>query len=441
MSPLLFQDHPHHFHVVRGAALRAADPARAVREHLRLTDKALWAGPHEIPLARPARIWLIGLGKAAPAMSAAAVEILGDRLEAGIATVARHGPQGVTDPAAAVNLPRVEWVPAEHPTPGPGSLRAGQTAARLLAEAREGDLVVVLVSGGGSALIELPLPGIRLPDLQALTRRLLASGADISEINRVRRALSQIKAGGLARLAWPARVVALILSDVVGDRLSLVASGPTVLRGADPIAARRVLQRHGLWAGAPASVRRALTRGEPDRPPAHHPLNLLMGSNRHLVDAAAQAAAGLGFQVRIVSDRMQGEARSVGARFGARLRRATPGSCLIMGGETTVTVTGPGRGGRNQELALAAALALEQAPGRAVMAWASDGVDGPTDAAGAVVDGGLSARARQRGLDPQAALAGHDSYPLLQTVGALLRTGPTGTNLNDLVVGLSYAPD
>lgn len=384
---------------------------------------------------------MIGLGKAAPAMSTAAAEILGDRLAAGMATVARYGPPGAADRAAAVGVPRVESVPAEHPTPGPGSLRAGKVAAHLLAETREGDLVVALVSGGGSALIELLVPGIRLQDLQILTRRLLVSGADIAEINRVRRALSQIKAGGLARLAWPARAVALILSDVVGDRLSLVASGPTVLRGGDPAAARRVLQRRGLWANAPASVRSVLARGRPSRPPAHRPLNLLVGSNRHLVKAAAQAAAGLGFQVHILSHRMQGEAGTVGARFGARLRRAPPRSCLIMGGETTVTVSGPGRGGRNQELALATALALQGAPGRAVMAWASDGVDGPTDAAGAVADGGLPVLARRLGQDPEAALAGHNSYPLLEAAGALLRTGPTGTNLNDLLIGLSYAPD
>jgi hydroxypyruvate reductase len=436
-----FLDHPSHFEAIRRAALRAADPARAVRDHLWLTGTVLRVGPHAVPLTRSARIWLVGLGKAAPAMSAAAAEILGDRLEAGVATVPRHGPRGELDPAAGTAPPRVQFIPAEHPAPGPGSLRAGQAAARLLSEPREGDLAVALVSGGGSALIELPVAGIRLRNLQALNRQLLASGADIAEINRVRPALSQIKAGGLARLAWPARVVALILSDVVGDRLSLVASGPTVLRGGNPAAARRVLQRYGLWAGAPASIRRVLSRGRPARPPARRPLNLLVGSNRHLVEAAAQAAAGLGFQVHILSHRMQGEAHAVGARFAARLRRAPPGSCLIMGGETTVTVTGSGRGGRNQELALAAALALQDAPGRAVMAWASDGVDGPTDAAGAVTHGELPGRARALGLNPVAALAGHDSYPLLEAVGALLRTGPTGTNLNDLVIGLSYAPD
>jgi hydroxypyruvate reductase len=316
--------------------------------------------------------------------------------------------------------------------------------------------VLALISGGGSALMELPLPGVRLGDLQALNRQLLASGAEIGEINRVRRALSQIKAGGLARLAWPAQVVALILSDVVGDRLSLVASGPTVLTGSDSMEARRILQRHVLWREAPETVHLALAqRGPADRSgtarhaprrrtagrPARRPVNVLVGSNRHLIQAAARAAADLGFQVRVLTGRMQGEAHEVGTRFGARLRRAPPGSCLLMGGETTVTLTRAGRGGRNQELALAAGLALEGQPGRAVMAFASDGVDGPTEAAGAVVDGGIALRAESLGLDPREALARHDSYPLLAAVEALIHTGPTGTNLNDLVVGLSYAAE
>jgi len=359
---------------------------------------------------------------------------------AGVATAARHGPQGEVDPAAADPPDRVRFILAEHPIPGPGSLRAGQAAAELLAAVRETDLAVVLVSGGGSALMELPLPGIGLQDLRSLNRQLLASGADIAEINRVRRALSQIKAGGLARLARPARVVALILSDVVGDRLSLVASGPTVLVGRDPAGARQVLERRGLWLSASDPIRRALEVGRSAGHQARRPVNVLVGSNRLMLQAAAEAAAGLGFQVRIVSRRMQGEARQVGTRFAARLRRAPPGSCLIMGGETTVTLLGSGRGGRNQELALAASLDLEGAAGTAIMSFASDGVDGPTEAAGAVVHGGLPGLARSLGLDPAAALADNNSHPALQAVGALIHTGPTGTNLNDLVVGLAYGP-
>ena len=441
MGALLFKDHISHLRAIRQAALQAADPAQAVRRHLRLSRSALHAGPHRIPLEPSARIWLVGLGKAAPAMSRAAAEILGDRLAAGVATVALHGPQGEVDPAAANPPARVQLILAEHPIPGPGSLRAGQAAAQLLAAVQEVDLVVVLVSGGGSALMELPLPGIRLQDLRSLNRQLLASGADIAEINRVRRALSQIKAGGLARLARPARAVALILSDVVGDRLSLVASGPTVLVGRDPAGARQVLERRGLWLSASDPIRRALEVGRSAGHQARRPVNVLVGSNRLMLQAAAEAAAGLGFQVRIVSRRMQGEARQVGAGFAARLRRAPPGSCLIMGGETTVTLLGSGRGGRNQELALAASLDLEGAAGTAIMSFASDGVDGPTEAAGAVVHGGLPGLARSLGLDPAAALANNNSHPALQAVGALIHTGPTGTNLNDLVVGLAYGPD
>ena len=440
MSSLRFRDHPRHFQAIRRAALLAADPAQAVRRHLRLERSALHAGPHRLPLEPSARIWLIGLGKAAPAMSGAAAEVLGDRLAAGVATVARHGPLGEVDPAAASPPARVQLILAEHPIPGPGSLRAGQAAAELLAAVREIDLVVVLVSGGGSALMELPLPGISLEDLQSINQMLLASGAWIGPVNRARRALSQIKAGGLARMAWPARVVALILSDVVDDRLSLVASGPTVLGPRRSATGREALQHIGLWPMVPDSIRRSLLRPRSRSRSARRPVNLLVGSNRLMLQAAAETAAGLGFQVRTLSHRMQGEARQVGARFAARLRRTRPGSCLIMGGETTVTLHGSGRGGRNQELALAASLELEGAMGRAIMSFASDGVDGPTEAAGAVVHGGLPGLARSLGLDLAAALADNNANPALQAVGALIQTGPTGTNLNDLVVGLAYGP-
>ncbi len=441
MSSLHFRHHRRHFQAIRQAALRAADAGLAVKRQLRLGPSTLYAGEHRLALPPSGRIWLIALGKAAPQMARAAAEILGNRLHAGLATVARHGPHGQEAADAGEPPQRIRFIPAEHPTPGEGSLSAGGAAAELLSGTHPDDLVLALISGGGSALMELPLPGVSLQDLQALNRRLLASGATIGQVNTIRRALSRIKAGGLARLAWPARVVGLILSDVVGDRLSVVASGPTVLRGASPSAALEMLQQLGLWQTVPAPIRRALERESAGGGRARRPINLLVGSNRAMLRVAAGAAERLGFRVRVLTQRMHGEARWVGTRFADRLRRAAPRTCLLMGGETTVSVSGSGRGGRNQELALAAGLALEGADGKAVMAWASDGVDGPTDAAGAITDGHLAATARALGLEPSAALQDNDAYPLLAALGALIVTGPTGTNLNDMVVGLSYAAD
>jgi hydroxypyruvate reductase len=316
----------------------------------------------------------------------------------------------------------------------------------MLAETRRGDIVLALISGGGSAMLELLVGGVELEEMRALTRTLLLSGAPIEAVNTVRKTLSQVKAGGLARLAAPARVVSLILSDVVGDKISAVASGPTVLQYARPGEARAVLKRFVGWPDVPEQVRRALRRSVQAGSHVPRPRNILIGSNRQVVEAARRQAAEMEFAARTLTMRMRGEARDVGGRFGARLARIARGRlaaarplCLLMGGETTVTVRGPGQGGRNQELALGAMLALEGVAGVAVMALATDGVDGPTDAAGAVVSGESAARARLLGFDPLAALEANDAYPALDALGALLRTGMTGTNLNDLVVGLIYS--
>jgi hydroxypyruvate reductase len=335
--------------------------------------------------------------------------------------------------------PRLSALAGGHPLPDSGSLAAGEQARRILAGARPNDLVLALVSGGGSAMFELLGEGITLDDLRTLNDRLIRSGAPIEKINRVRRSLSLVKGGGLARLAWPARTIGLILSDVVGDPLSAVASGPTVLQSTGRQEARRVLQEYGLWKDTPPSIRAALVASSvvAARPAlAPSPINLRVGGNREMVQAARAEAERRGFRTRLLSGRMRGEAREVGSAFARRLIRAPAGSCYLMGGETTVTVRGAGRGGRNQELALAAARVLDGVAGAAVLAMASDGVDGPTDAAGASVDGATLGRARDLGLDPETSLAENDSYPLLLACGALLRTGATGTNVGDLVVGL-----
>ncbi len=430
MPDLRFSDHQRHIAAIRQAALRAADAARAVESNLRLTGDGLFVGSRRFALAPQGRLYLVALGKASPAMSRAAAQVLGERLYAGVAAVPQ---QGAGEPPA-----HVRFIPAGHPLPDEGSLAAGRAVADLLSQTRPEDLLLALVSGGGSAMLELPPPGVSLEDLRRLNSLLLRSGAPIQEINTVRRALSRIKAGGLAHLAAPARSAALILSDVVGNRISAVASGPTVLRAVPPGAARLVLERYDLWDQAPRPVRAFLSGHTRPITRAPRPYNLIVGSNRQVAEAAAQCAAQLGFPTRVLSYRMQGEAHEQGLRIARSLRRTARPACLLMGGETTVTVRGDGRGGRNQELALAAALALEGVRDVAVMSLATDGIDGPTDAAGALVTGESAARARARGLDPHAALQANDSYTLLDALDLLIRTGPTGTNLNDLVVGLAY---
>lgn len=430
IASLRFSDALDHLTRIRQAVLAAADAGAAVSAHLHLSARELRAGSHVIRLSDRSKIILIALGKAAPAMTESAARVLGSRLTAGVATVpigTRAKPPG-----------RVGFIPAGHPLPDAGSLAAGQSAARLMHGLTHEDLVIALISGGGSAMFELPMKGVRLQDLRDLDRALLRSGATIGVFNTIRGATSLIKGGGLARLAAPARTVALIISDVLDDRLSVIASGPTVLRPRNAVAARRELRRLGLWDGAPGSIQECLRLHPVSSPTAPRPINVLVGSSSQALDGAGREAAAIGFEPRLVTRRMSGEAVEVGAALGRRLRRSARPACWLLAGETTVHVNRPGRGGRNQELALAAAIALEGAPGVVVMTLATDGVDGPTDAAGAIVTGDTYAILVEAGVDPLAALKEHDSYPALDRVGALIHTGPTGTNVGDVVVGLTY---
>ncbi len=435
-----FRDHVTHLTKIRESALNAADPKLAIARNLSLHGSTLIAGAREIQIQPITRIFLVAMGKASAAMSLAALDVLGNRIRMGVVTLP-HGHKAL--------LPsNISAIYAGHPLPDKGSLTAGLEVQAMLENMRADDLVLVLISGGGSAMLEHPVSGVNLEDLRAITGLLLRSGASIELINAVRRALSQIKGGGLARMAAPARVVALIMSDVVGDRLSAVASGPTVLwrRSSQqhqdtmqrPLSPADILKFYRIWDQAPETVRSALSGPQITPPRARRPFNILVGTNRFVVEAAATRAESLGFRPRVMTTRLQGEARLEGQRFGKTLSRTKGPSCLLMGGETTVTVQGSGKGGRNQELALAAALAMEGSSNTAVMAIATDGIDGPTDAAGAIVHGQTTSTARALDLNPEASLMQNDSYPLLKAVNSLLVIGPTGTNLNDLVVGLSY---
>jgi hydroxypyruvate reductase len=326
--------------------------------------------------------------------------------------------------------------------------------ADLVARATGRDLVLAVISGGGSALLTLPVAGLTLAELQQTTDLLLRCGATIVELNTVRKHLSQIKGGGLARLAGPAPVASLILSDVVGDPLDVIASGPTV---ADPTTfaeAWAVLERYHLVARMPAAVRERLRAGlegaVPDTPKPDAALfqrvhNVIVGSNRLAAEAAVQAAREAGLNALLLSTFVEGEARQV-AHVAVALakelvtydRPVSRPACLVWGGETTVTMCGKGKGGRNQELALAAAVSMAGLPGVLLVALGTDGTDGPTDAAGAVASGETMARASSVGLDAVAHLENNDAYPFFDTLSDLIRTGPTGTNVNDLILIFVY---
>ncbi len=388
------------------AGVAAADPEAALRAAL---------AAH--PLAPTGRREIVAVGKAARAMTRAALAVLGP-VPALI----------VTNRENAAPLEGGEVRAAGHPVPDADGARAAEAVLERAAALGAGDELVVLVSGGGSALLPAPAPGLSLDDKAEVTRLLLRAGADITEMNLVRQQLSRIKGGGLARVAAPARVTALILSDVVGDDLRVIASGPTVAPIGTRAEARARLQARGLWERVPQAVRAHLASGD-DPPPPPEADNRLIGSNAQSLAAMARAAP----EARRIDTPLVGD---VGAAARTVLDAAGPGTTLF-GGETTVNVTGPGRGGRNQELALRVAFEAE-ARGSAgpwvFLSGGTDGRDGPTDAAGGCVDDGTLARMRAAGVDPAAALAANDSYAALAASGDLLMTGPTGTNVADLQV-------
>jgi len=421
------------------AAVDAVDPGAVVRRCLRLGPRALLLGDQALALPRRGRVLAVAVGKAAAPMLAAAEAVLGDRLERGLCVTKRgHG----------AALARSAILESGHPVPDEAGLAAAAEVDRFLSGLSAGDLVLVLLSGGGSALLPAPAEGITLAEKQRVTALLLASGADIGEMNCVRKHLSRLKGGGLARRAAPARVATLILSDVVGDPLDVIASGPTVPDPTTFADALAVLARRGLLEQVPAPVRERLEAGArgavADTPKPGDPLfrrtrHLLGGTNRVAVAAAAARARALGYRPLILTTTLTGEAREAGTVLAALAREvrasghpAPAPCCLLSGGEPTVTLRSAGKGGRNQELALAAAFGVAGLPGVAVLSGGTDGNDGPTDAAGAICDGTTLARARAAGLDPRAHLDGHDAYPLLAAVGDLLLTGPTRTNVMDL---------
>jgi hydroxypyruvate reductase len=372
-------------------------------------------------------------------MAAAAEGVLGDRIADGVVVV-KDGYRADTR--------RVRLLEAGHPVPDARGEAAARAIRALAESAGADDLFLVLVSGGGSALTPAPVPPITLADKQALTRLLLAAGANINQLNAVRKHCSQLKGGQLARAAAPARVHALLLSDVIGDPLDVIASGPTAPDASTFAEALAILERFDLTRRAPAAIVERLERGArgeiPETPKLEDPIfrrvtNTVIGNNLLVVEAAAARARALGYAPHVLTRSLEGEAQEVARTLVGLAREiqagrgpVAPPACLIAGGETTVTVRGTGIGGRCQEWALAAAIELEGVPGVVALAAGTDGTDGPTAAAGALADGDSARRARRLGQDLRARLADNDSNGVLATLGDLVITGPTNTNLLDL---------
>jgi hydroxypyruvate reductase len=377
------------------AALKAVDPAQAVRRHVRREADILYIDQASYDLRSFDEIRLVAVGKAAAPMALACRELIDDRLRSGV-IVTKYGHLGSL---ATLSDPRLSVIESAHPVPDENSRRGGEQVTQLVTGCTPRTLVLACISGGASALMVAPHPGIRLSTMQAINDALLRSGADIREMNIVRARLDQLKGGGLARRCAPGQIIGLILSDVIGDPLDVIASGLTN----DPRAA-----------------------------------NTLVANNTQACQAVADAARALGYAPTIVTTELRGEARERGQEIAQAICTAPPHTCLIYGGETTVTLRGHGKGGRNQELALAAVLALGQpSTGHVLVAsFGTDGTDGPTDAAGALALPDTLTRAATLGLDGSDYLARNDSYHFFQPLGDLLITGPTGTNVADVVVAL-----
>jgi glycerate 2-kinase len=408
------------------AALDAADPERAVSHHLQCDGRALRAGSHRYALSAFDRVQVIGAGKASARMARAVERVLGARLTGGLINV----PDGTN-----IKLRRVRLNPCGHPVPDQRGLDGAREMIEMAQKAGPRDLLICVISGGASAMLPLPAPPVTLPEKQNATRALLASGANIQELNAVRKHLSLIKGGQLARAAHPATMLTLILSDVIGDDLDVIGSGPTVPDRSTTADARAVLKKYDVRV-PPEWLRETPKPGDPAFARVQ---NLIVGSNRLALDGAARKARELGYHPLVLSSSIEGETREIALMHAAiskeivaRDRPVRRPACVLSGGETTVTVRGRGLGGRNQEFVLAAAIALEGVDGVTVFSAGTDGIDGPTPAAGAIADGTVVQKAHAQGIDARAYLDDNDSYHFFERMHGLVRTGPTGTNVMDI---------
>jgi glycerate 2-kinase len=417
-----------HIHRILKAALQAADPAIAIQRILKF-DPATGRIRVQGKSYSPNRIFVVGAGKATAQMAWAVEKILGNWISGGLINV-KYG--------HTAKLKRIEINECSHPVPDHAGWQGAQRIAELVRVAGKDDLVICLISGGASALLPLPVEPMTLAEKQAITQKLLACGADIHEMNTIRRHYSGIKGGQLARLASPAQVLTLILSDVIGDDLNTIGSGPTAPDASTRADALAVLQKYEIQV-----AHEPVETPKPGEPLFRNVQNVIAGSNRLAMAAAKAEAKSLGYKTLLLSSLIEGETRDI-ARMHAAIAREVVASgqpltapcCLISGGETTVTIKGNGLGGRNQEFALAAAIDIEGLPQITIASAGTDGTDGPTDAAGAIADGETVQRASKLGLLAADFLANNDSYHFFEPLNDLIKTGPTGTNVMDLRVML-----
>lgn len=415
------------------AGLSAADPERAIARTLEIEEDRVGAGGESFDAER---VYILSAGKAAGPMARSAAKLLGDRVAGGLV---------VTKDKHEAGPDNLETVYASHPEPDGRGVEAAEKARELAESLEEGDLLLALISGGASALLADPAPSIEIEDLKQLTSDLLESGAGIEEINSVRKHVSVLKGGGLAKLTHPAHTISLLLSDVVGDEPSSIASGPTTPDLTTLEDAKETLQKYEIQ--PPESVRQHLENAEENPKPGDeifaNVANVVCGGGRHASEAAAEKAGELGYEPLLLSTLITGEAAESGRLYAAIVREAlesgnpaAPPCAIVSGGEATVTVRGHGNGGPNLEFALALAIELDGVEGWAAFAVDTDGNDGSTDAAGGMVDGTTAQKVCDSGVDPVESLADNDAYPALKAADALIFTGPTGTNVNDLRVAL-----
>ncbi|MEJ5365931.1 MAG: glycerate kinase [Desulfosoma sp.] len=423
------------------AGLAAVDPEAAVHGKVRRQGNRLAVSDHVLDLDAFQRVFLLGAGKGTAPMAKALEDILGERMDEGVIVVKYgHG----------VPLGRVRVLEAAHPIPDAAGVRGTEQMLELARRAGPKDLVIAAFSGGGSALTPAPVPPLNLEHKQRTTELLLAAGATIQEMNAVRKHLSRFKGGGLARAAAPATVVTLLLSDVVGDPLDVIASGPTAPDPSTYAQCMDVIRRYALDDRVPEEVLRVLREGmegrRPETPKPEDPVfervfHVVVANNMAALLAAHEEATRRGYRALVLTSRLEGEAKEAAKVIAALAKEAAssgrpvaPPACLLFGGETTVTLGNTaGRGGRNQELALACAVALDGWPSITVLSAGTDGTDGPTDAAGAFADGDTARRAALMGMDARAFLETHNAYPFFEALGDLVMTGPTRTNVMDFI--------
>jgi glycerate 2-kinase len=420
------------------AGLKAADAAAAVSRHVRVAGEILDIDDRSYPLKKYRKIVVVGAGKGSAQMFRALANSLGDWFYGGIIIVK----YGYSVPAS-----NIEIIEAGHPIPDENGLRATEQLIGLLQQTTGEDLVLCLISGGGSALLSSPAEGVSFHEKQEMTRMLLGCGAPIREINTIRKHISKVKGGRLAGVAYPSSLISLILSDVVGDSVSTIASGPTAPDLSTFSECQLILDRYELRNKIPRSIASLIEKGrrgeieetpKPDDTIFDSVLNVIVGDNRLALSAAKQQAEILGYSVTVLEDYAEGEAVDIAVAHATiakqiyALRNAPRPACIISGGEATVTLRGNGLGGRNQEFALAAAIEIDGLNDVVALSGGTDGTDGPTEAAGGIVDGGTVRRGQDQGLDAREYLTSNDSYHFLRSTGDLLVTGPTFTNVMDL---------